>query len=398
MLRSLDSGVSGLQAQQTMLDVVSNNIANVNTTGFKASSVDFEDTLSQVLSSATGPNGSLGGTNPAQVGLGVKVASIDTSQTEGSAEVTGQGTNMMINGTGYFVVDNGGQTSYTRAGDFTLDSKGDLVAPDGSLVQGWNATGGVVNTGGALSTLNIPVGQMAPATPTTTVTMTGNLPSDATTGQVVTSQATVYDASGASHTITLTYTYQGVESGDPTWSVTGSEDGGSAGAPTTVQFDDTGALVGTPALTVGGVAIDMSSLTGYAGTTSVNVQSQNGQPAGTLQSFTIGQDGVIEGTYSNGVQQAIGQVAIAQFANPSGLAQNGDSLYSATANSGLAQVGQPGSGGLGTITAGSVEGSNVDLSQEFTNLIVAERAFQASARVITTSDDVLQSLLSLQTS
>lgn len=400
MLRSLDSGVSGLQSQQTMLDVVSNNIANVNTAGYKANSVDFEDTLSQVLGNASGPGAGLGGTNPAQVGLGVRVAAIDTNFAEGADQSTGVGSNMMVNGAGFFIVDHGGQTAYTRAGDFTLDSAGDLVAPDGSTVQGWGATNGVVDTGAGLHGLHIPLGSMAGARPTTTVTMDGNLPADAAAGTTFTSQATTFDASGRQRDIALTYSFQGVgPTGSSSWSVTGSEDGGAASAPVTVTFDATGTLTGpAPALTIGGAAIDMTALTGYAGTNSLSVKSQNGSAAGTLSSFTISQDGTVEGSYSNGDKQAIGQIALAAFSNPSGLAKSGDSLFTATTNSGTPQVGAPGSGGgQGTITAGYVEGSNVDLAQEFTNLIVAQRAFQASANVITTSNAVLQELVNLKT-
>ncbi|HEU0256434.1 MAG TPA: flagellar hook protein FlgE [Microbacteriaceae bacterium] len=403
MLRSLDSGVSGLQAQQTMLDVVANNIANVNTTGYKATSVEFEDTLSQVLHNASGPNANNGGTNPAQVGLGVEVAGIATDFTGGATQTTGQGTNMMINGNGFFIVNNGGQTAYTRAGAFTLDGAGDLVAPDGSLVQGWSANGtGQVQRGAAPGTLHIPLGSMVPATATTSITMSGNLPEDATTTPTpttLTSQAQVYDSAGKPHSITLTYTFGGVDgSNNATWNVAATDETGASLGTGTVVFGSDGSLTsgGTMSLS-DGITVDMSKLTGYAGTTSVNVADQNGNAAGTLQSFTIGTDGTIEGAFSNGAKQAIGQVAIATFSNPSGLEKLGDSLFSSTANSGLAQVGAPGSGGSGTISADAVEGSNVDLGREFTNLIVAQRAFQASARVITTSDDVLQELVNLKT-
>jgi flagellar hook protein FlgE len=149
MLRSLDSGISGLQAHQTMLDVTANNIANVNTTGFKSSSTQFEDTLSEMMKSAGGSNAEVGSTNPAQVGLGVKVAGIATNFTQGSTDSTGNPTDMMISGDGFFTVKSGGQTMYTRAGSFTFDADGQLAAPDGSLVQGWAAVNGTVPSGNA---------------------------------------------------------------------------------------------------------------------------------------------------------------------------------------------------------------------------------------------------------
>ena len=389
MLRSLDSGVSGLQAQQTMLDVVGNNIANVNTTGYKASEVDFESTLSQILGAATAPTAAGGGTNPSEVGLGVRVASTDTNWTEGSATNTGVGTNLMINGDGFFIVNDGGTTEYTRAGDFTADANGNLVSPDGAIVQGWSATNGVINTGAAPSNLTIPLSAMSPAVQTTQATITGNLPEDATAGTTVPAEVQVYDASGDEQTLSVTFTRTATG-----WDASASDPAGDTGTDT-LTFDN-GALTGGGSMTVGGMTVDLSQVTGFAGTTSAAFTAQNGNAAGTLTSYTIGDDGTIDGTFSNGEKEAIGQVALANFGNPSGLESVGNSNYTATANSGLPEVGAAGTSGIGSLTSGEVEGSNVDLSQEFTNLIVAERAFQASARVITTSDDILQSLTSLQ--
>lgn len=390
MLRSLDSGVSGLQAQQTMLDVVSNNIANVNTTGYKANSVEFEDTLSQMLGEASAPTADSGGTDPAEVGLGVRVASIDTNFTEGAATTTGVDTNLMINGDGFFVVNVGGQTQYTRAGDFTLNGNGNLVSPDGAIVQGWSATNGVVDTGATPGDLTLPTSAISPAVATTQATVTGNLPEDAAAGTAVSSEIPVYDASGAQTELSLTFTADGTGG----WTVAATGPAGSTGTDD-LTFSD-GAITGGQTMTVGGITVDLSAVTGFAGTSSANLASQNGSAAGTLQSFTIGQDGTIEGSFSNGTTEAIGRVALANFSNPSGLENVGNSNYVTTANSGVAEIGTAGAGSLGTISSGELEGSNVDLSQEFTNLIVAQRAFQASARVITTSDDVLQELISLK--
>jgi flagellar hook protein FlgE len=390
MLRSLDSGVSGLQAQQTMLDVVSNNIANVNTTGYKANSVEFEDTLSQMLGQASAPGTNTGGTDPAEVGLGVRVASVDTNFTEGAAENTGVDTNMMINGDGFFVVNVGGQTEYTRAGDFTLDGSGNLVSPDGAIAQGWGATNGVVNTGTTPGNLALPMSAMSPAVTSTAATVTGNLPSDAAAGTAVNSEIPVYDASGNESDLSLTFTADGTGG----WAVAATGPGGATGTDT-MTFAN-GAITGGQTMTVGGITVDLSQVSGFAGTTSANLSGQNGSAAGTLQSFTVGQDGTIEGSFSNGTKEAIGRIALANFSNPSGLENVGNSNYVSTSNSGVAELGTAGEGSLGTISSGELEGSNVDLSQEFTNLIVAQRAFQASARVITTSDDVLQELISLK--
>ena len=391
MLRSLDSGVSGLQAQQTMLDVVGNNIANVNTTGYKSSSVEFEDTLSQMIGTASGPQGNQGGTSPAQVGLGVRVAATATNFTEGAAQTTGVGTNLMINGDGFFIVNNGGQTQYTRSGAFTTDASGNLVSPDGAIVQGWSATNGVVNSSAPVSNITLSTTGLSAARATSNAAMTGNLADDAAVGATVNSQVTVYDANGAQSNLTMTFTRNATGG----WDVSGADAAGNT-ATGTVTFTN-GAMTPAQSLTVGGVTVDMSKITGFAGSGGVNFASQNGTAAGSLQSFSIENDGTIMGAFSNGEKQAVGRVALANFTNPGGLQKAGNSNFIATPNSGLPQVGQAGSGSLGTMTSGAIEGSNVDLAREFTNLIVAQRAFQASARVITTSDDVLQELLQLKT-
>jgi len=245
MLRSLDSGISGLQAHQTMLDVTANNIANVNTNGFKSSSTQFEDTLSQMLHSAGGSNAEVGSTNPAQVGLGVKVAGIATDFTQGSTSSTGKPTDMMISGDGFFTVKSGGQTMYTRAGSFAFDADGQLTAPDGSLVQGWTATNGVVAAGNAkLSTITLPKNSVAPAVATTKSTLTGNLPSDAAVGTTFTQTEGVYDAAGASRNLNLTFTKSATG-----WDVSGSDGTGATGA-TSMTFAG-GALTSCRARTAG---------------------------------------------------------------------------------------------------------------------------------------------------
>ena len=191
MLRSLFSGISGLRSHQTMLDVTGNNIANVNTTGFKASQIQFQDTLSQVLSNAGGPQGGQGGTNPAQVGLGVQVAGITTNFTQGASQMTGRSTDMMIQGDGFFVVRKGNETFYTRSGSFDFDNTGEMVLPgDGALVQGWAAVNGVVDTQGPLTDLRVPAGALMAAQASTSATYEGNLDSTAATGTAISTART----------------------------------------------------------------------------------------------------------------------------------------------------------------------------------------------------------------
>jgi len=389
MLRSLYSGISGLRSHQTMLDVTGNNIANVNTTAFKASAVQFQDTLSQLTSAAGGPQEQIGGTNPAQVGLGVRVAGISTNFAQGSAQSTGKASDLMISGDGFFITKVGTQTLYTRAGAFDFDGAGNLVTPDGALVQGWAATGGVIDEAGPLSTIVLPKGAISPAVTTTSATFGGNLPDDAAVGTVLVRDVQVYDATGAERTLGLTFTRSAAG-----WDVVGDDPAGptATGALTFAA----GALTSGGTLTVGGIAVDLSGLTGFSGLTTVAASDQNGNAAGTLQSYTLSADGTLIGSFSNGSSQALAKVVLATFANPGGLEKAGASAYIATFNSGAPEIGAPGSGSMGKLSSGSLEMSNVDLSQEFTNLIVAQRGFQANARIITTSDEVLQELTNLK--
>jgi flagellar hook protein FlgE len=399
MLRSLFSGISGLRAHQTMLDVTGNNIANVNTTGFKSSQAQFSDTLSQLVSAAGAAQIGVGGTNPAQIGLGVRTAGISTNFQQGAAQLTNRSTDIMISGDGFFAVRSGSDTLYTRAGSFSFDATGQLVTPEGALVQGWAAdAAGVVDPNGPLSDLRLPIATLMGAAQTTSATFEGNLPDDATVGPpptVLNRSIDTYDASG--NAVQLNIAFTRTAGG---WNLSGAA--GTATGTGTLTFNPDGTLdtSGTAnnngTLDVGGIAVDLTSLTGYAGITSVESVSQDGRAAGTLQSFTIGADGTLLGSFSNGLKQPIGRIALAAFSNPGGLEKAGSSTYRNTVNSGVAQVGAAGTNGRGTLTGGALEMSNVDLSAEFTNLIIAQRGFQANARVITTSDEVLQELVNLK--
>lgn len=390
MLRSLFSGISGLRAHQTMLDVTGNNIANVNTTGFKASQTQFQDTLSQVLTNAGAAQNGVGGTNPAQVGLGVRVAGITTNFQQGAAQLTNRSTDMMISGDGFFVVRKGNEQMYTRAGAFDFDASGQLVTPDGGLVQGWAAdAAGNIDVNGPLVDLRLPIATLMGAAATSRATFEGNLPADAELGTVLNRDVDVYSADGTVSTLSLAFTRTAAG-----WDVTGTLGADSAGVAMT--FDAAGGLTSGGTLTVGGITVDMSTLTGFAGLTTVEAAGQDGRAAGTLQSFTINADGTLLGSFSNGLKQALGRVALSTFTNPAGLEKAGGSLYRTTVNSGDPQIGAAGTGGRGELTGGALEMSNVDLSAEFTNLIIAQRGFQANSRVITTSDELLQELVNLK--
>jgi len=385
MLRSLYAGISGLRSHQMMLDVTGNNIANVNTVGFKAGSVQFQDTLSQIVQNSRAGQDGAGGTNAAQVGLGTQVSAIRTNFAQGSAQSTGVPTDLMIAGDGFFVVRNGAETMYTRNGGFWFDPSGRLVTADGALVQGWNAQNGVISTGAPIGTVSLPIGVTSPAVATQNAAVTGNLPADAAVGEEIVRDIAVYDTEGNSSQLTLTFTRTAGG-----WDVT------DGAATTSLTFVD-GVLTGPATLASGGgVTVDLSALSGYANLRTVAISSQDGRASGALVSYTLAADGSLVGTFSNGAAEVLAQVALASFDNPEGLEKAGSSQYRASANSGEPRVGVAGSDGLGDLVSGALEMSNVDLSQEFTNLIVAQRGFQANARIITTSDEVLQELTNLK--
>jgi len=398
VLRSLFAGISGLRTHQTLMDVVSNNIANVNTTGFKASSATFQDTLSQTLRAAGAPSSASGGLNPAQVGLGVQLAGITTNFGQGSTQTTGRNTDLMIQGDGFFVMKSGSQQLYTRAGAFNFDSNGLLVNSEGMAVQGWAAVNGVVNTDGPLGDLLVPAGTQIPPVASTTFTGAGNIPAGTTTPQSL--GQSIYDTAGNAHSLSVVLTPTGPNSFSV--AVTDQTDPSSTVTAGTLQFNADGSY--DPASTAAtittadgtAVTIDLSGATMYGGSKSFAVTKVDGAAAGTLQQFQIEQDGSIIGTFSNGQRQTLGKLALANFTNPAGLTKVGSTAFSISSNSGLPQIGIAGSGSLGTLMGGSLEMSNVDLAREFTNLIIAQRGFQANSRVITTSDTLLQELVDLK--
>jgi len=379
-----------------MLDVAGNNIANVNTTGFKSSQTQFQDTLSQVISNAGAASAGVGGTNPAQVGLGVRVAGITTNFTQGAAQLTNRSTDMMINGDGFFTVRSGSENFYTRAGSFNFDSLGQLVTADGALVQGWAADNGVVNPNGPLTDIKLPISTLMGAQETDSATFVGNLPSDGKLGTVLNKSIDVYDKLGNARSLTVTFTKAAGG-----WELTATDGTDSyptpPALPVPVTFAADGKISSPAAFALGSIPdVNLSALTGYAGLSTVAAVSQTGQRAGNLQSFSLSPDGTLLGSFSNGLKQAIGQLSMATFTNPTGLEKAGGSMYRSTVNSGIAQVGVAGTGGRGKLAGGSLEMSNVDLSAEFTNLIIAQRGFQANSRVITTSDELLQELVNLK--
>ncbi len=420
MLQALLAGVASIKAQQTRMNVIGNNLANVNTTAYKGARVIFQDMLAQTMRGATRPNGSLGGTNSIQFGLGVTVAGTDVNNEQGSLNATNRPTDLSIQGNGYFMVSNSDRIGYTRDGAFDLDANGDLIhRATGERLVGWtaNPATGLIDPNsvvGPASSLNIPLGSRTSVQVTTNAIMSGNLDNrEAITGLPLppttdpawrNSTLRVYDTLGQQHDVTLHM----IKSADNTW-----EWQVSAQAPSTVSgsgtlvFGANGTLTsgspgsitvtpgsgGAPAFTLD---VDFANISQLATETQVQTSSQNGFPPGSLNGFSIGSDGTISGIFSNGLTRTLGKIAMAIFPNTNGLDRVGANMWRPTDNSGEPYIGEPRSGGRGMISSGFLEQSNVDIGSEFTDLIITQRGFQANTRVVTTVDEMLQELINMK--
>ncbi len=410
MMRSLFSAVSGLRTHQTRMDVIGNNVANVNTPGFKSSSVNFQEVFSQTLRGASSPSGTStterGGMNPMQVGLGVTVASINTNHNSGNLQPTSRMSDVAIEGKGFFVVQDGQGRAYTRVGAFDTDGDGVLVDAEGRKVLGWGldpltGTLSAQRTESGLEAIKIAIGSNMDAKATTKASWHKNLNSEAAIGDTQEVPFTVYDSQGGTHTITVTF--EKTADNEWSWTASGAEVDAGDG---TITFDVTGhhaattvtnALVLTPgAVSPITVDLDFTGVTQVAGPTTIDTDVVDGHATGTLESYTFDSKGVISGFYSNGQTRVLGQLAVANFANPGGLQKLGKSLYIESNNSGDADIGDAGTSGRGSIAPSSLEMSNVDLSEEFVKLIIAQRGFQANARVVTTSDHVLEEVINIK--
>ncbi|MBC7341693.1 MAG: flagellar hook protein FlgE [Clostridia bacterium] len=411
MLRSLFAAVSGMQNMQTKIDVIGNNIANVNTTGFKYARVKFQDMLSQTLRGASAPQQGRGGINPSQVGLGMVLGSIDNIHTQGSLQPTGRPEDLAIQGNGFFVVSDGSRVFYTRDGSFSRGSDGDLVnAATGMKVLGWTAASdGTIDPTGPVGPINIPLGEKTIAKATENIVFMYNLDANAAVNDTHSVSVDVYDSLGVRHTLTFTFK-KGTNPNEWTWDVTGGTDAGTIDKPTdtTLKFNMDGSLESpttppeikftptNPNAAEVSIKLNFRAVTQLAAPSTLDYKYQDGFPPGELEGFTIGSDGVISGTYSNGLVRNLGQIALAAFGNPEGLLKAGDNLYQITSNSGEPRIGTPGTQGRGTIQTATLEMSNVDLARELTEMIITSRAFQANSRVVTTSDEILQELINLK--
>ncbi len=409
------NGVSAIEAHQQQMDVIGNNIANVNTTGYKAGRVTFQDQLSQTLQGASAAAGNVGGINPVQIGLGVQVASIDQMMTQGGLEATSRPTDMAIQGNGFFTLSDTSGLAYTRDGSFNVDSNGDLVSPTGAYVLGWSAdANGKIDTTAEIGTkshLAIPIGGLSSTSPTSQVTYAGNLTADPTQPGSYNRSVKVYDSLGAAHTITLTFTKSTTATNTWNWAASvpaaTPPDTATVTGSGTLTFDGSGNL---PAATTGSlsllpgdgsktpqtIALNFGRVTQNSNTSDAAPALQDGAPPGTLQSFSMDETGLITGIFSNGATRPLGQIAVTSFANPEGLSHAGSSSFRQSSNSGLPHVGTPLAGGLGKISTGYLEQSNVDLSTEFTNMIITQRGYQANTKIVSTVDQMLDDIIRIR--
>ncbi|MDQ7040276.1 MAG: flagellar hook protein FlgE [Rhodothermus sp.] len=425
MVRSLRTGVSGLKSHQVRMDVISNNIANVNTTAFKRGRAAFNELLGQTLL-GVGRTAGGRGINPAYVGLGVAVGSIDVNFAQGALENTGVATDLGINGDGFFVVRGGDRIYLTRAGNFSVNRFGELVTNTGLQVQGWafDEKGETLRSA-SLEDVRIPLSATSPPKQTENIFIRGNLSAEALVGDTQTISTIVYDSQGRTQTIIIEFTKTNNNewqwqifdaNNNPILDSNGNPQTGtlSFNSDGTIDLDgnpttgpDSGSLTATFEWDINGdgtfetftlnFADENDALTQFAGSTTVSVRNQDGVPPGTLIGFSINQEGIVELNFSNGHQQKIYQLALGIVKNPNGLQQEGDNLWSLTSASGDLTLGRAGTELNRTvIVAGTLEMSNVDLATEFTDMIVTQRGYQASARIITTSDEMLQELVQLK--
>jgi len=418
---ALFSGISGLRNHQVMLDVIGNNISNLNTIGYKASRTLFSEMFSQTRLSAFRPSGESGGINPQQIGLGASVGSIDTAFTQGNFEASGSGTDLGIAGGGFFVVKSDGRQFYTRVGNFTFDASGNMVLPgNGAVLQGKVANpDGTIPLDAKLENLKLALDKKAPAKATTLARLAGNLDS----GTVVTTPPTssaestfqVYDSLGNQHSVTVKFTK--TSANNWTWDATLAGQTTSIGSGS-ITFDGsgtlsqingsttgTGSIAFTPTTGADPVTVSVfepsqigkfSGVTQTAGTSLVNMRDQDGYAYGSLENIAVDKNGKIQGKFSNGTIITLGQIVLAEFNNPGGLAKHAEGLYSSSGNSGEAALLVAGEGSTSQIAGGVLEQSNVDLAEEFSRMIIAQRGYQSNARIISTTDEILQETVNLK--
>ena len=403
--------LSGLTASSNALSTIANNLANLNTIGYKDQQARFSDLFYQTV-------GTNGAGDPIAQGAGTTIGSIPSLFTQGNVNPTGVATDVAINKGGFFIVQKNGAQSYTRAGNFEVGKDNLLETADGQQVLGYSATNGVLNTQG-LSPLSLGAGTISPASATSEVQLSTNLDATAAVGTTYSTPITIYDSLGASHNLMFTFTKTGTNAWNYSVSIPAADVGGATD-PTVLTtgaltFEGNGKLTSpaaniTPINIAGFVdgannlafswnvfdANENGLLTQMAAPSSTASTQQDGGGSGALVNFNIGSDGTITGAFSNGKTAILGQIALATFADNQGLVRTGNNDFTPTLASGQPVIGAPGNGGRGTLSGGALEQSNVDIAQEFAALIVAQRGYEANARCVTTFDQVTQATINLK--
>ncbi|MGI8772498.1 MAG: flagellar hook protein FlgE [Acidobacteriaceae bacterium] len=405
---SFSIALTGLESDNTSLNGIANNIANMSTTGYKAQTAQFSNLFLQQL-------GSNGAGDPIAVGTGTQIAATETNFSGGPVSSTGNASNVALQGNGFFVVEQGSTQEYTRAGDFQMANDGSLTTTGGAAVMGYLASGGAINVGSVVSPIVLPIGQVQPAKATSSMSIAANLNATAAVGTSETAPIALVDSLGVAHQATVSMTKTAANTWSYNISLPAGESTGSVNTSGTLSFDGSGNLV-SPSGNVSGVgftgmadgannmsfswnlynaagapqvAQSASSWQGAASTT------QDGYATGQYQDFSIGADGVVTASFSNGQNVSVGQLAIASVVNQQGLQAVNGSAYVTTTASGNATLGVAGSNGRGLVQDKALEGSNVDVSTEFSALIVAQRAFEANSKSITTFDTVTQEAINM---
>lgn len=412
------SSLSGLSTNANALNVIGNNLSNINTVGFKGSSMTFRDIFSTSLSGFSNQ----GNGNPIQFGLGVQTNSVNQDFAQASFQSTGNALDMALQGNGFFTLQTvDGRQVFSRAGNFTRNSDGYLVASDGSSVMGWNKdASGKVNTTATVAPVRIDSSTTANAFATQNIRTSVNLDASSAVGanSVLTAPIQVYDSLGNTQTLIATYTKTGVNS----WSyaVTGPAGSTVTNGAGTVDFSATGGLLdinGNPATAANNPALSItwgngaaaspidfnlvnadgtSNITQFSAASTTSSSYQDGYGAGTLQNLTVSGDGLISGTFTNGQVVALAQVALSSFNNQNGLVQDGNNHWGQSLASGAPTIGLANQGGRGSVLGANLELSNVDVASEFTSLILAQRGYEANSKIVTTTDQLMQETLNLK--
>jgi flagellar hook protein FlgE len=410
-MSSFSTPLSGLLANEQALSVVSDNIANSNTQGFKSNSVLFEDAMNEASASL-------------QIGAGVGSTLTTRNFTQGSVQSTGGSFDAAIQGGGFFVMqDSAGNVTYTRDGSFSLNAAGQLVNSTGDLVQGWTAVNGVVNPSGAVSPISVPSLSSQAPTPTANMTVSANLDASAAVGDSFSAPVQVVDSLGNTHTLTVNFT----NTAPLTWtydvSIPGQDlTGGTAGTPSslstgTLTFSNGGVLTSpaagspiniatTTGLADGGADLNINwnlfdsaggpLVTQYASASTTTGSTQDGVQAAAVTGMSLQNGGSLVATYSNGTHRTLAQLAVASIANPDSLLAVANNQYMAGVGTSTPSVGAAGTGTRGNVVANSLEASNVDMATELTNLIVYQRGYQADSKAITAIDQMQQTLIAMQ--